>query len=229
VSVVWDALSLVVASSGAVVAYIALRSSRSKDRVTGMIEDQKRLDQQQADQKTLREDLDRLTRQVTDGLAGGVTRAADLEARCRQLSEDLTRLDSRNSQQVAGMAEKVALLERARDRDDQTAREVADLTGRVGVLDKQIEVFWRNVALDVSHILHSPHPGWENLDALLERYRAGLRRAGPEMTQPEMADLEDQLRNLVEGQFPGEVSRVDQVAASLLLHAIEQTRGTQDA
>ena len=97
--------------------------------------------------------------------------------------------------------------------------EVTAQESRVSILESKMEVFWRNVAFDVSKILHSPHPGWENLDVLLEKFQ---NRA---ISAAEMADLETQLRDIVEGRWsPAGVTRADQVAASLLLRAIEQTR-----
>lgn len=97
--------------------------------------------------------------------------------------------------------------------------EIAALASRTTLLESKMEVFWRNVAFDVSKILHSPHPGWENLDALLEKFRGGT------ITAAEMAEMEEQLRDMVDGRWvPAEVTRADQVAASLLLRAIEQTR-----
>jgi hypothetical protein len=97
--------------------------------------------------------------------------------------------------------------------------EVTAQDSRVSILESKMEVFWRNVAFDVSKILHSPHPGWEGLDTLLEKFRDQT------IASSEMAALEDHLRALVDGQWaPSEVSRADQVAASLLLRAIEQTR-----
>jgi hypothetical protein len=103
--------------------------------------------------------------------------------------------------------------------------EVTAQDSRIAILESKMDVFWRNVAFDVSKILHSPHEGWEELDALLEKFRASLR-AGEPMTDPEMASLETQLRDMVEGRFaaPAEVTRADKVAASLMLRAIEQTR-----
>lgn len=97
--------------------------------------------------------------------------------------------------------------------------EVTAQESRVSILESKMEVFWRNVAFDVSKILHSPHPGWESLDALLEKFQ------GRTISTAEMADLETQLRDIVEGRWsPAGVTRADQVAASLLLRAIEQTR-----
>ena len=97
--------------------------------------------------------------------------------------------------------------------------EVTAQESRVSILESKMEVFWRNVAFDVSKILHSPHPGWENLDVLLEKFQ------GRTISTAEMADLETQLHDIVEGRWsPAGVTRADQVAASLLLRAIEQTR-----
>lgn len=97
--------------------------------------------------------------------------------------------------------------------------EVTAVESRTALLESKMEVFWRNVAFDVSKILHSPHPGWGDLDTLLEKFRDQAIDSG------EMAALEDHLRAIVDGRWePSEVSRADQVAASLLLRAIEQTR-----
>lgn len=97
--------------------------------------------------------------------------------------------------------------------------EIAALASRTTLLESKMEVFWRNVAFDVSKILHSPHAGWEDLDALLEKFRDQA------ITSSEMAAMEEHLRDIVDGRWePGNVTRADQVAASLLLRAIEQTR-----
>jgi hypothetical protein len=97
--------------------------------------------------------------------------------------------------------------------------EVAAQTSRVAILESKMDVFWKNVAFDVSKILHSPHPGWEELDALLDKFRAAR------ITVPEMTSLTEQLHEMVDDRWPGApVSRADKVAASLLLRAIEQTR-----
>jgi hypothetical protein len=101
---------------------------------------------------------------------------------------------------------------------------VGALSSRASILESKMDVFWRNVAFDVSKILHSPHSGWEDLDTLLEKFRAA-GDGGPPLSSGDMAHLETQLRDMVEGRWtPAEVTRADQVAASLLLRAIEQTR-----
>lgn len=112
-----------------------------------------------------------------------------------------------------------ALAEAGRTEARGLRSEVTAQDSRLAILESKMDVFWRNVAFDVSKILHSPHPGWEELDALLEKFQAR------DITDLEMADLETQLRDMVEGRWvPTEVTRADQVAASLLLRAIEQTR-----
>ncbi|HEY2088199.1 MAG TPA: hypothetical protein VGH54_19555, partial [Mycobacterium sp.] len=111
------------------------------------------------------------------------------------------------------------LADATRVKADGLRSEVTAQESRVAILESKMDVFWRNVAFDVSKILHSPHEGWEELDALLEKFQAR------DITDLEMADLETQLRDMVEGRWePAEVTRADQVAASLLLRAIEQTR-----
>lgn len=105
--------------------------------------------------------------------------------------------------------------------DSQGPAVLAAVAVRVSVLESKMDVFWKSVALDASKILHSPHPGWEHMDALLEKFQDEALSPG------EMSDLEGQLRHMVDGTWePGEVTRADQVAASLMLHAIEQARGS---
>lgn len=123
---------------------------------------------------------------------------------------------------VASVKELAGLVTRI---DTQGSSGLGLVTSRVSVLESKIEVFWKNVAYDVSQILHSPHSGWEHLDALLEKFRASLRPGGAQLSPGEMTSLEEQLRGIVSGQWDsGAVSRADQVAASLMLRAIEQTR-----
>lgn len=111
------------------------------------------------------------------------------------------------------------LAEAARTETRGLRSEVNAQESRLAILESKMEVFWRNVAFDVSKILHSPHEGWEALDALLEKFRE------QDISDPEMAELETQLRDMVEGRWPAaEVTRADRTAASLLLRAIEQTR-----
>jgi hypothetical protein len=156
------------------------------------------------------------------------TEQTSMSVTLRELRATVARIDSQGS---AGLASRVAVLEselktdirELRDSlakiDSQGTAGLGLLVGRVAVLESKMDVFWKNVALDVSKILHSPHPGWENLDALLEKFRDEA------ISPAEMGDLVRNLREIVDGRWPAaEVSRADKVAASLLLHAIEQTR-----
>lgn len=164
---------------------------------------------------------------VLGSLAAGVgTVFAALYVRARNRRDDLKNEitaahEVRTAAEAAGQ-----LAQQARDavvalRVD-IAQLRADLTAvstRASVLESKMDVFWKNVAFDVSKILHSPHAGWGDLDTLLEKFRAGSITGG------EMADLIWQLHAMVEGKWESaQVTRADQVAASLLLRAIEQTR-----
>lgn len=103
--------------------------------------------------------------------------------------------------------------------------EVTLIDRRVSVLESKMDVFWRNVAFDVSKILHSPHEGWEAFDLLLEKFGDSIKGIGPDLTDDEMRLLETQLNDMVEGRWtPVGMTRADQVAASLMLRAIEQTK-----
>jgi hypothetical protein len=159
-------------------------------------------------------------------LGGGGAVLGVLYARARNARDDLkaevkaqeeARADREAVRTLAQSAHDLA--DAARTEARGLRSEVAAQESRVAILESKMDVFWRNVAFDVSKILHSPHEGWEGLDALLEKFRAR------DITDLEMADLETQLRDMVEGRWaPAEVTRADQVAASLLLRAIEQTR-----
>lgn len=164
---------------------------------------------------------------VAGALLGGIgSFLAYLYVRTRNARDDLK---TEAKAQEEAKAERAAVRTLAQSAHDLAAAQGTEVRGlrsevtaqesRVSILESKMEVFWRNVAFDVSKILHSPHPGWENLDALLEKFQ------GRDITAAEMADLETQLRDMVEGRWePAEVTRADQVAASLLLRAIEQTR-----
>jgi hypothetical protein len=164
---------------------------------------------------------------VAGAVLGGVgTFLGYLYARTRNARDDL-KAETRAAEEAKAEREATrALAQAAHDLAFSTKAEVRGLSSevtaqdsRVSILESKMEVFWRNVAFDVSKILHSPHQGWENLDTLLEKFR------DQDITALEMADLETQLRDMVEGRWtPTDVTRADQVAASLLLRAIEQTR-----
>jgi hypothetical protein len=220
---VWNVLSVVIAGLGVLIAGVAMRNARNKERVTGLVEEQRRLDAQETGLRLAREEIQRIDQRASSALDAALARVADLEAGSRVLSDELHRIDTRESSQVAGMAEKLVLLEKGQEKNDRAVRDLADLEGRVGVLDKQIEVFWRNVAIDVSKILHSPHEGWEELDALLDKLRASLDEDGPELSQQEMSTLEGRLTDMVEGNWEAEATRTDRALASWMLRAIQQS------
>jgi hypothetical protein len=160
-----------------------------------------------------------------------VLRLAALEVSLKELHDFADRAGTQGSTGLGALAGRVAVLEAGEKTDIRELHEAlarVDSQGsaglgvvavRVSVLESKMEVFWRNVAYDVSKILHSPHSGWESLDALLEKFRANA------INHDEMTELEELLRSIVDGRWTaGNISRGDQVAASLMLHAIEQTR-----
>ena len=148
------------------------------------------------------------------GAAGAV--AAVLYAARRNRLSDLSRETraqtklEQTSKRISSDLDKNMLLVAAIRHDLNTVQE------RIAVIESKIDVFWKNVAYDVSQILHSPHAGWERLDSLLEQFRDRT------ITPAGMEDLMRNLRVMVAGEWESPVSRADQVAATLLLHAIEQ-------
>lgn len=154
---------------------------------------------------------------VLSGLLGGAGAvAAVLYAARRNKISDRSR-ETRAQTELALTSKRISS-----DLDKNTLLVTAirqDLTSvqeRIAVIESKIDVFWKNVAYDVSQILHSPHQGWERLDSLLEQFRDRT------ITPDGMEELLRNLRVMVAGEWQPSVSRADQVAATLLLHAIEQ-------
>lgn len=160
------------------------------------------------------EQVKRLAREVTATMTDHLAaQLAALEMSAKEIISRVAAVEGTAKTDIRELRETTARI------DAQGSAGLGLIVGRVAVLESKMEVFWKNVAFDVSKILHSPHSGWENLDLLLEKFRAR------NITAAEMADLETQLRDMVEGRWePASVTRADQVAASLLLRAIEQTR-----
>jgi hypothetical protein len=91
---------------------------------------------------------------------------------------------------------------------------------RTTVLETKMEVFWRNVSLDVAKVLHSPNPARQHLDLLLEDLmNGGLDDA---RDRAELRGLLRTIRDYHHGDpsdfpiYPG-----DQVAAAILLHTMD--------
>jgi hypothetical protein len=127
--------------------------------------------------------------------------AAELKVRTDRITQEIALL----------RAQDIALLRE----DVRAVRE------KVSVLESKMDVFWKGVAVDVASVLHSPHPSWGDLDILLDRFRNDT------ITEPEMTRLAGMLQEVKDGAYGGAaISRADQVAASLMLRAIEVTRGT---
>jgi hypothetical protein len=144
------------------------------------------------------------TEQVRNAVATAATSLAELKARTDRITEDIALLRE-------DVRDEIALL-----RED-----VRSVREKVSVLESKMDVFWKGVAIDVASVLHSPHPSWGDLDLLLDRFRNDT------ITDPEMTRLAGMLQEVKDGAYGGvPISRADQVAASLMLRAIEVTRGT---
>jgi hypothetical protein len=94
---------------------------------------------------------------------------------------------------------------------------------RITVLETKMEVFWKNVALDVARVLHSPNPERAHVDELLEAFmednlspaeRHDLRRLLVEIRDYHHGDPSD---------FP--IYPGDQVAAAILLQTMDLVQG----
>jgi hypothetical protein len=215
-TVFYEITTSVFAAVACLVAWVAYRNSR--DRAASA-----------ADEKQIKRLAREVTATATDHLGARLTA---LEVSVKEARDLTDRIDARDLTGRDALAGRVTILEGTVKTDIRELREALTridsqgsaglglVIGRVAVLESKMEVFWKNVAIDVSKILHSPHPGWEDLDALLEKFQ------DESLSTAETDDLEERLRGIVDGlQAPPSITRADQVAASLLLRAIEQTKG----
>jgi hypothetical protein len=94
---------------------------------------------------------------------------------------------------------------------------------RITVLETKMEVFWKNVALDVARVLHSPNPERAHVDELLEAFMNGNLSPGE---RHDLKRLLVEIRDYHHGDpsafpiFPG-----DQVAAAILLQTMDLVHG----
>lgn len=100
-----------------------------------------------------------------------------------------------------------------------TTGQVDGLLRKMDVIETKMDVFWRNVALDMARTLHSPHPERAHVDKLLEDLADGI------ITPAGRAELQRILEYMRDYRFgtpadfpihPGE-----QVAAVILLRTME--------
>lgn len=106
------------------------------------------------------------------------------------------------------------------------AREIQPLREDIRALNTKVEVFWRNVGLDLAKVLHQPDPARAHIDALLEAFMNGTLSSRERL---ELRKYLFQIRNWEPGQqldFP--VHPGEQTAAAILLrvmdHALEYER-----
>jgi hypothetical protein len=92
---------------------------------------------------------------------------------------------------------------------------------RLAVLETKVEVFWKDVAMNVSKIIHSPDPRRANIDRLMKTYQRYLRNEGPYLTREQEKELHpilETMMNYEPGQptdFP--IYQGEQVAAGIML------------
>lgn len=97
------------------------------------------------------------------------------------------------------------------------------LSDRIIALETKVDVFWKNVALDVARVLHSPNPARAHVDELLEAFMEGR------ISHTERDELKD-LLVYIRDYHPGDPSDFpvypgDQVAAAILLQTIDLVGG----
>jgi hypothetical protein len=90
---------------------------------------------------------------------------------------------------------------------------------RITVLETKIDVFWKNVALDVARVLHSPNPARAHIDELLEAFMDGHLEPAQ---RANLKTILTEIRDYHQGDpsafpiYPG-----DQVAAAILLQTMD--------
>jgi hypothetical protein len=87
---------------------------------------------------------------------------AELEPLIKQQADILSGLGQLRDQQVR--------LETALDKQTESQGRTLD---RLAVLETKTEVFWKNVTMNATQILHSPDPARAHIDKLLEAFRDG--------------------------------------------------------
>lgn len=78
--------------------------------------------------------------------------------------------------------------------DKATKKEFSDLKTEVAIMQKQMEVFWKNVSFGAASILHSPHPENARTDYLLDQFR------GNKITLKEERELIEILENILHSE-----------------------------
>jgi len=101
---------------------------------------------------------------------------------------------------------------------DRNSTAVTGLGDRITVLETKMDVFWRNVGVELARVLHSPNPARAHVDALLEALTEG--RLTP-VEREELKGLLQYIRDYHSGDksdFP--IYAGDQVAAAILLQTM---------
>lgn len=131
------------------------------------------------------------------------------------LAEHRATSDVQLAQVTAQLTQVSAELGRLSDRQGK-------ILDRLAVLETKIEVFWRNVAVDVARVLHSPNPARAHVDALLEQLIDGQLSSSQ---REELRELLTRIRDYHHGdpsEFP--IYPGDQVAAAILLQTMDMSR-----
>lgn len=107
---------------------------------------------------------------------------------------------------------------RVTDAVDKNSLVLTGLSDRITVLETKMEIFWKNVGVELARVLHSPNPARAHVDALLEAWMDN--RITPDERQ-ELRGLLEYIRDYHQGDesdFP--VYAGDQVAAAILLQTM---------
>lgn len=151
------------------------------------------------------------------GARGAARRNKAIEDLVHAGLEPLTLHDKEVAVKLAALAASITQI----SQDLAVVRERQEkIFDRTTVLETKMEVFWKNVALDVAKVLHSPNPAREHLDVLLEDLIAGRLAVGTR--RDELRRVLRYIRDYHYGDpsdfpiYPG-----DQVAAAILLQTMD--------
>ncbi len=149
------------------------------------------------------------------GMRKKTLRSQDIAAAIEEHLRPMTEIHQRMENEIGGLT---GDCRRVTASVDKNSLALAGLSDRITVLETKMEIFWRNVGVELARVLHSPNPARAHVDELLEAW----------MENKITPDQREELRRLLEyirDYHPGDKSDFpvyagDHVAAAILLQTM---------